>query len=596
MSEAANAFEWTSAQQEVIDAPIESKLLVTADAGTGKTEVLIHRLTELVDRETLAAGSEMLTVSFTRSAVGEIRERLAGRESAARYATTITFDSFATRLLRRHFTGDDWQAGSYDDRIRSATSLLEESESARKEIGALKHFAVDEIQDLVGVRLEFMKVLIDLLRCGFTLLGDPAQAIYGWQLKSGASEVTLFEWARKTQDRLLEIRLSGNFRAETAVTKSVLAIGAALNSGEPDYGAICDQLLDHADELPRFKSIDQLSVTLKRVDESIAILCRTNGQALEVSGSLWQNGVEHQLRRGSSDPSIAPWIGRVMSAVGTPLLSRRSFTSKVDSAGIGGEVDDLWADLKRVERRRGDSIEVEALRRNIALQYVPDDICSQKTQLVVVSTIHRAKGLEFGSVVLIRPDDEMIESNLPEETRTLYVAMTRPRRYIMLMPDRVARGIRLDKRTGRWIRTGPKRWQTFGFEVRGNDMRRLAPVSGRHPDRTASDLQDYLWSQVSPGDEVYLELQGVNDEGIMQYGLVHDDVTIGLSADGFAEQLSARISPHSEPKRWPKQIEGLRVEAIDTVAGTAASSEQAGLGTSGLWIRPRVVGLGRLVW
>ena len=45
---------------------------------------------------------------------------------------------------------------------------------------------------------------------------------------------------------------------------------------------------------------------------------------------------------------------------------------------------------------------------------------------------------------------------------------------------------------------------------------------------------------------------------------------------------------------WPTEITGLRVEAVDTVAGQSATARKHGLGQAGLWLRVRVAGLGDL--
>ena len=60
----------TPQQLEVVEAPVEARLLVLAGAGTGKTHVLVERIRHLVESEGIASGNELLVLTFTRSVVG----------------------------------------------------------------------------------------------------------------------------------------------------------------------------------------------------------------------------------------------------------------------------------------------------------------------------------------------------------------------------------------------------------------------------------------------------------------------------------------------------------------------------------------------
>lgn len=590
--------DWTDEQKDVIEAPADSKMLVVADAGTGKTEVLIARLDGLIKNGNIAPGEEILTVSFTRAAVGEIKDRLRADQGPARYATVSTFDSYATRLLSRHDPTDAWSDGGYDARIASATELIHTSEGAQEELARLKHFFVDEIQDLVGVRLEFVQAILTHLDHGFTLLGDPAQAIYNWQVKGRPSD-GVFDWLRDNIDDLDEKRLTKNFRAQTKETRRVLEIGHRLNEPNPPYGEIADELLTLARDLPAFTSMTQLAATLKRAEGATAVLTRTNGQALVISEGLWERGIAHQLRGDATDRVVQPWIGRIMVGLGAAVLTKSRFFKRAFDGGIDGDLEQFWTDLKRMDPGRGDSVAVDSIRRRIIKQYVPDRLCIRHPDPVTVSTIHRAKGLEFRNAVITEPNGYRFGDEDPaDETRTLYVAMTRPRRHIMTLSDQDMHWVRNDQQTKRWIRRGPKVWMTFGFELRGDDVHRLHPGGGYVFDDDSVEIQEYLWTSVEMGDAVTLHLVGDVKKGetSVPYTIVHNDRPIGVTSERFGEILGRRIGRGRPPKGWPQEIGGLRIEAVDTVAGTTAVSQKNGLGSAGIWIRPRIVGLGRFEW
>ena len=96
------------AQREVVDAPIEERLLVIAGAGQGKTEVVALRIDHLVKEENLSASAEVLVLSFSRAAVTAVKTRLDAREVPAANVQNL-------RLVRRptHFEAEEEPAGSF---------------------------------------------------------------------------------------------------------------------------------------------------------------------------------------------------------------------------------------------------------------------------------------------------------------------------------------------------------------------------------------------------------------------------------------------------------------------------------------------------
>lgn len=80
----------------------EGPLLILAGAGSGKTRTIIHRMAYIVEKG-LAWPSQILAITFTNKAAGEMRERIAAmniRESDRMWIST--FHAMCARMMRMH--------------------------------------------------------------------------------------------------------------------------------------------------------------------------------------------------------------------------------------------------------------------------------------------------------------------------------------------------------------------------------------------------------------------------------------------------------------------------------------------------------------
>lgn len=81
----------------------DGPLAILAGAGTGKTTVLTNRIANIIEKR-LAQPSEILAVTFTRKAAGEMKHRLSGMlgEHRGRQIRVGNFHSICSEILRRH--------------------------------------------------------------------------------------------------------------------------------------------------------------------------------------------------------------------------------------------------------------------------------------------------------------------------------------------------------------------------------------------------------------------------------------------------------------------------------------------------------------
>lgn len=255
-----------------------------------------------------------------------------------------------------------------------------------------------------------------------------------------------------------------------------------------------------------------------------------------------------------------------------------------------------------MDGRPGDSLDLARLNERIRIGAVPDELNEVPSGELVVSTIHRAKGLEFDRVVLVEPKDaeDVREEDFAEEVRLLYVGLSRPKRHLIHVSAPKTRGLRVRRDVrDRWIRKGFKKWQTFEVEVRGEDVESARPAGDFLLDVDPIETQEYLSAKVRPGDGVRLRYISASVEGQTRafYAVQHEGRDIGITSEAFGGDLFRILQiSRTWDVTWPPFLDGLHIENIDSVVGTAAAGRRTGLGPCGLWLRPRVFGLGTLSW
>ncbi|WP_127360886.1 UvrD-helicase domain-containing protein [Actinacidiphila soli] len=619
-------------QQTVVDQPWDARVLVTAGAGAGKTYTLVRRLDVLVEREELEA-AEILVLTFSRAAVRDLRERIDRHATAARRVRAQTFDSWATSLLKQAYPDTDWTGVSFDDRIVAASEAIDRGVLEAGEQGAPGHVVIDEVQDLVGVRREMVQALLDRFadNCGFTVVGDAAQSIYGFQVsdpEQRAAETNyFFDWLRGTfSEDLTELHLSDNFRARTVQSRVALPLGPRLQQlpRDPDRAAEAAERI-HAElrasllEAPEFgKFTDEFTLdSLRWFPGTTAVLCRDNGQVLHVSGLLADGGVAHRLQRSTRDRPAPSWMAALLTGTEASQITYERFaglldTNKNDELVLpeGATLDELWQSARRVARGPRATLDMRALYRALAEGRLPDEITAPEPSPLVISSVHRAKGLEFDRVLVIEPRTLMAPRQVPKkkydydpaaEARLLYVAMTRPRDDLYRLEAPSTWLYRKDRRLDRWYLGGRSKWARNGLEALGTDVCHEAPHGARGMHHDAVEVQKYLRTSIRAGEAVELRLLHqlpAGEEQSPPYAMLHEERQVGQVSEQFRRDLCRllRRGGAALDRPWPALITGLRVDGVESVAGSAAATERAGLGDHGVWLAVRLCGMGRFDW
>ena len=478
----AEEIEWDESQRFVIQSPPEDRLLISAGPGTGKTAVACARVAQLVNESGLEP-SRIWLISFTRTAVHEIRNRIATYLKDATSAFSIkiaTLDSHAW-TIHSGFDDNARVLGSYEENIERVLELVRTDDDVADYLfDNVEHLVVDEAQDIVGTRAE---LVIDFIRristsCGVTMFADEAQAIYGFaddtEIRLGEStETTLPEKIRAhalTAFQTCELtkvhrtHSSQLLRIFSDIRRKVL-----VSAGETEnkLEGVKDEVvsLSHG-EAPKVG--DDFPTEL----DDTFILYRRRCDVLLTSSMMVMYGIPHRVRMSGLPVCIQPWIGTMLSEHTNVYLTKDEFMKLWDHRVRGTAVavhqaEEAWDRLIRIAGRTDALVDMRSLRQRLGRAQPPPELCEPEFGLhgPIVGTIHASKGRETETVHLMLSDSVSKEIDEDEETRVVFVGATRGRSRLL-----TGRGWRQPARnvevSGRAYRLQTTRNQPFAqFEI-----------------------------------------------------------------------------------------------------------------------------------
>jgi DNA helicase-2/ATP-dependent DNA helicase PcrA len=630
-------------RERIIKAGPGAKLLVEAGPGTGKTEMAAMRLAELVSHH--LAPNEVLVLSFSRSAVRTLTRRFAKIDcdervvEELRYLSVRTFDSWAFRMLRAlGHQPASLLSNSHDANIAMLVEAATgpDAERLRQHIGNRRHLIVDEFQDLPGVRGDLVLALLDLLAppdsegVGFTILGDPAQAIYGFAAgtrSDGSPYPTPREYwnevaARYASSLQIEV-LKRNYRAGSELAQLSERLRSVLLSDRPDNERL-DAILAAIAELP--ESAERLSPEfISQAGEGTrAILTHTNGEAIQVLRSLVGQSVAGsklpiRLRAGHCAMLPPAWIAGLLSPLRATSLQRSQFSriyallcdqwpeATRKALGLPSE-ETAWDRLASASGGSADdsAISVDDLRERLAWpDSFPDDQ-ALVDQGIVITTVHQSKGMEFDFVTLLEgpeageDDDPRYGEDDPGAAASVaYVSITRAGRELDRVPhSQINRPLypkgfrgnrhRLFNHWGGWV------------NVEVGLLRDLDPLGFIDPvlhgsDEAVRGLQQFLLENAGQleGQKVMLCKDAVEDEVFWRVHLQEEDNSPGQLLGRTNGQLTIDLLDVLHPRYFlPSRIFNLRISGVGTVCGSSNEVPLSTEGASRIWLGVGLFGSG----
>ena len=466
------------AQERIVaDDRERTNVLVLAGPGSGKTRVLVHRIAYLIRVRRENPGS-ILALTYNRHAAVEARRRLdelIGKD--ARGVNVMTCHALAMRILGISFA--EAAANPSDETfsviLRDAARLLKKSDEANafvtreQMLGRLNWILVDEYQDIGEPEYELIAALAgktlaeDDARLNLFAVGDDDQNIYAWK---GASVRFIRRFAQEYHAK--EEYLVENYRSSRCI------IDAASQCID---GAAERLKRDHRLRIDGHRHTEPPGGAWTARDE----VARGKVQILRLAGGQLSQAVaavEELKRLAALDPD---WQWRRCAIVArnwTDLDPARSacMVHGIPVQSAREELSSFWRAretqrlLRTLDSCDSTAIETEELRRYRAdvgegpwadlLAQALDELLLEEGQATVLpiayvrnwlgewskeirrrqqglllTSAHRAKGLEFDHVVILDGRwNAASDAEDPDTARRLYyVSMTRARETLALV-------------------------------------------------------------------------------------------------------------------------------------------------------------------
>ncbi|MCR5168069.1 MAG: RecQ family ATP-dependent DNA helicase [Oscillospiraceae bacterium] len=410
-------------QREIID-DLSRYIVVAAGPGSGKTRVLVHKLAALLLMDDIKS-EQLLMLTFSRAAATEFRQRLVALiGTVAKYVDIKTFHSYCFDILGRPGT-----LGESDNIVKMAVDALAsgEVESSRVTKTVL---VIDEAQDMSADEYR----LIELLKehnSGMKIIavGDDDQNIYSWRGSDSKHFMSLYENEDAKKYELIE-----NYRSLPAIVDIANKYAALITERFKEEPIVPVRKGKGIVSLTKYKYPCEYHIleTIKsRNDRSVAVLTDTNNEAAMYLEMLNSNGIKAKLIQEAENCRVYDLVEiRVFM---NKLREMNSDSPTIDAENWKTAMDEM-IEYNNGSTQLDDCIRfLEGFRSMYSRIYVSDleeylyeselsDMFEVEDDVVTVSTIHRSKGREFGTVYLATKG-KFEQSDA--ERRKIYVGMTR---------------------------------------------------------------------------------------------------------------------------------------------------------------------------
>ena len=306
-----------------------------------------------------------------------------------------------------------------------------------------RFFTIDEFQDISPLQFALLESWIGD-RSDLCVVGDPRQTIYSF---AGASQGFLTGFESRFENTV-SIELSNNYRSGS----EVVGLANRVMSDFPQMHSIgevgeirLEQYPSESAEATSVAKMIAIDIENGIPEAEIAVLFRVNSQAEPLTQKLSEMGIRHQLKTQEK------FFQQPVISKAVQLIRASRFVEDKKPSEI---VSDVLRELGWTMSPSGDLSAWESMQalyevlteQSLSIAETIELIDSLQLQhfepvkqLVTLSTIHAAKGLEWRKVYLVGASEGLLpyrmaqsDQELDEERRLSYVAITRAKRSLVI--------------------------------------------------------------------------------------------------------------------------------------------------------------------
>ncbi len=437
-------FQWSEEQLNIIQQPSNTRMIVDAGPGTGKTATLSARIAWLIDSQHIEPNT-IWVISFTRTAVKELRNRIGdyiNDQSKVFSIKTATLDAYAWSI-QSGFNLEAKLSGSFNSNISEATNLIKENSGVFEYISTARHLFIDESQDIVANRVELTLELINALseNSGVTIFSDDAQAIYDWQESQSSIKGNLPSNVKLYFDNFNFFELKKIHRTDDQKLIKIFEDGRDILKSDRNekikFNALKKIIFSENDIIKN--SFENDLEKNNFTNPNSFLLFRSRGDVFKAASGI--KNFPFRLRISGMPHAIHSYIGIIFWDFLEEVITREKFmnlwTERIsNNSRFNREI--AWTQLINNFGKTSDSVDVQLMNIRLSGISPPIDFCDSEYGFEgpIIGTIHASKGREADKVHLYFnfTDDPVLKkysTNL-SEAKVMYVGATRAKKELII--------------------------------------------------------------------------------------------------------------------------------------------------------------------